>query len=71
MMKKPLNRAISPIPPYGRVRAGVGHELEADPEDDGPADEQEREQELRVRVRDLADPASTPPSAVIADRRMM
>ena len=33
------------------------HELEADPEDDGPRDEQEREQELRVRVRDLADPA--------------
>jgi hypothetical protein len=43
-------------PAVRRVGARMRYELEADPEDDGPYDEQEREQELRVRVGDLADP---------------
>ena len=68
MMKKPLNRAIRPIPPYGELAPMCGHELQADPEHDRPGDEQEREQELRVRVRDPADPADAPPS--VDERRL-
>ena len=44
-------------PAVGRVGAGVRDELQADPEDDRPYDEQEREQELAVRAGDPADPA--------------
>ena len=69
MMKNPLNRAISPRPPYGRARAGVRHELEHDPEADGPDDEQEREEELRVRVRDPLDPAGAALGSTAPPRR--
>ena len=57
MMKKPVNSAIRPMPAVGRVRPFVRHELEPDPEDERPGDEQEREQELRVRAGDPAHPA--------------
>ena len=57
MMKKPLNRAISPRPPYGVLAPTWGTSCRPIPKTDRPGDEQEREQELRVRVRDLPDPA--------------
>ena len=48
MMKKPLNMTIRAEPTVGRVGALVRHDEHRQAEHDGPADEQEREQELRV-----------------------
>src|SRR5690349_613515 len=45
-----------------RARADVRDQLEDDPERDRPADEEEREEELRVRSRD----APHPPGAALA-----
>src|SRR6478735_2404874 len=55
--EEPTEQRDQPDPAVRGIGAGVGDQLERDPEEDRPGDEQEGKQELAVRVRDvLLDP---------------